>query len=211
MTVPTLNYLLVPLTIGFAGSLSFGPINLCVVDTTVRHNLRAGIWFAAAAALVECLQAYLAVYFGEFYPVFMKRYPWIHLVILVFFVSVGIAFLRRSAATATSRVQPGTGRHFFQGLAIALMNPQGVPFWILILAYLHSAQIFEINGDVSRQGLILFLCGVVIGKFSALSLFGLLSNVINRRTAFLQQWTDKITGGILIALGILQAFQYFIA
>ena len=59
--------------------------------------------------------------------------------------------------------------------------------------------------------LALLLIGVVLGKFAALSLFGLLSNVINRRTAFLQQWTDKITGGILIALGLLQSFQFFLS
>ncbi len=210
MTVAPENYLLVPLSIGFAGSLSFGPINLCVVDTTVRHNLRAGMWFAAAAALIEAVQASLAIYFGEYYPLFMKRYPWIHLVVLVFFVGVGISFLRRSVATGPPPANTGSGKHFLQGLAIASMNPQGIPFWIFVLAYLHSAQMFEIDSSVSRQGLILFLSGVVLGKFAALSLFSMLSNVINRRTAFLQQWTDKITGGILIALGILQAFQYFI-
>lgn len=210
MTVPPENYLLVPLSIGFAGSLSFGPINLCVVDTTVRHNLRAGIWFAAAAALVESLQASVAIYFGQFYPLFLRRYPWIHIVILVFFVGLGLTFLRRSSAGESPKVKDGSGRHFFHGLVIALMNPQGIPFWIFILAYLQSAQMFEINSNVSRPGLALFLSGVILGKFAALALFGLLSNVINRRTAFLQQWTDKITGGILIALGLLQAFQFFL-
>jgi threonine/homoserine/homoserine lactone efflux protein len=211
MTVPPENYLLVPLSVGFAGSLSFGPINLCVVDTTVRHNLRAGIWFAAAAAMVESLQASIALYFGEFYPLFLRKYPWVHLVILVFFVALGIAFLRRSSDGGESKIKEGTGRHFFHGLVIALMNPQGIPFWIFVLAYLQSAQMFEINSNVSQTGLILFLIGVVLGKFAALSLFGMLSNVINRRTAFLQQWTDKITGGILIALGLLQSFQFFLS
>ena len=92
MTIPPENYLLVPLSVGFAGSLSFGPINLCVVDTTVRHNLRAGIWFASAAALVESLQASIALYFGEFYPLFLRKYPWVHLVILVFFCGIGYRF-----------------------------------------------------------------------------------------------------------------------
>ncbi len=210
MVIPLMNYLFVPLTVGFAGSLSFSPINLCVVDTTVRHQLRAGIWFAAAASLVEGGHAFLALYFGAYYPLFMARYPWIHLVVLVFFVILGISFIRRSVATETPQLQHGTGRHFLQGLIIALMNPQGIPYWIIVLAYLHSAEIFAIDSGVSSTGLLLFLSGVMIGKFAALSLFGLLSNVINRRTAFLQQWTDKITGGILIALGILQAFQFFI-
>ncbi len=210
MTIPPENYLLIPLTIGFAGSLTFGPINLCVVDTTVRYNLRAGLWFAAAASLVESGQAYLALFFGEYYPIFLKRHPWIHLVVLVFFVALGISFLRRSSSLGGHEARAGTGKHFLQGLLIALMNPQGIPFWIFVLAYLSSARIFEINGDASRMGLALFLCGVMAGKLAALTLFSLLSNVINRRTAFLQQWTDKITGGILIALGILQAFQFFL-
>lgn len=210
MAVPLLNYLFVPLTVGFAGSLSFGPINLCVVDTTIRHHLRAGILFAAAASIVEGGQACLALYFGEYYPAFMARYPWIHLVVLVFFVALGISFMRRSVATIAPEARPGAGRHFLHGFVIALMNPQGVPFWIIVLTWLHSADVFAIDSGVSRAGLWLFLSGVVVGKFSALALFGLLSNVINRRTAFLQQWTDKITGGILIALGVLQAFQFFI-
>jgi len=210
MTIPPENYLLVPLSIGFAGSLSFSPINLCVVDTTVRNNLRAGLWFSAAATLIEGLHAYIAIYFGEMYPEFLRKYPWIHLVILIFFVTLGISFLRRSRATPEPAVRERHGKHFFQGFFIALLNPQGIPYWILILAYLQSAKWFEIDSNVSNFGLLLFLSGVMLGKFGALALFGMLSNVINRQTALLQQWTDKITGGILIALGLLQAFQYFL-
>lgn len=210
MTIPPENYLLIPLSIGFAGSLSFSPINLCVVDTTVRHNLRAGLWFSAAATLIEGIHAYIALYFGELYPVFLKQYPWIHLVILVFFVTLGISFLRRSHTTTDTAAGKGHGKHFLQGFFIALMNPQGIPYWILVLAYLQSAQWFEIDASVPATGLALFLTGVMAGKFGALALFGMLSNVINSRTVLLQQWTDKITGGILIALGILQAFQYFL-
>jgi threonine/homoserine/homoserine lactone efflux protein len=210
MTIPPENYLLVPLSIGFAGSLSFSPINLCVVDTTVRHNLRAGLWFSAAATLIEGLHAYIAIYFGEMYPEFLRQYPWIHLVILVFFVVLGISFLLRNPAPPEASSGKGQGKHFLQGFFIALMNPQGIPYWILVLAYLQSAQWFEIDSNVQQSGLMLFLTGVMLGKFGALALFGMLSNVINSRTALLQQWTDKITGGILIALGVLQAFQYFL-
>jgi len=210
MTIPPENYLLVPLSIGFAGSLSFSPINLCVVDTTVRHNLRAGLWFSAAATLIEGLHAYIAIYFGEMYPEFLRQYPWIHLVILVFFVVLGISFLLRNPAPPEASSNKGQGKHFLQGFFIALMNPQGIPYWILVLAYLQSAQWFEIDSNVQQSGLMLFLTGVMLGKFGALALFGMLSNVINSKTALLQQWTDKITGGILIVLGVLQAFQYFL-
>ncbi len=211
MAIPMENYLLIPLSIGFAGSLTFGPVNLCVVDTTVRYNLRAGLWFATAAALIEGAQSFLALAFGEYYPVFLRRYPWVHLVVLAFFVALGIAFLRRSKSSGSQEsAQTRGGRHFAQGLVIAAMNPQGIPFWILVLAYLQSVQWFEISAQTHRLGIGLFLAGVVAGKFGALSLFSLLSNAINRRTAFLQQWTDKITGGVLIALGVLQGFQYFL-
>lgn len=212
MAIPTENYLLIPLSIGFAGSLSFGPVNLCVVDTTVRHNLQAGLWFAIAAALVEGAQSFLALAFGQYYPVFLRQYPWVHLVVLAFFVVLGVAFLRRSKSSGSQgSAQTRGGRHFAQGLVIATMNPQGIPFWILVLTYLQSVQWFEISAKTHRLGIGLFLVGVVVGKFGALSLFSLLSNTINRRTAFLQQWTDKITGGVLIALGLLQGLQYFLS
>lgn len=211
MHIPLQNYLLVPLFVGFAGSLSFNPINLCVVDTTVRHNVKAGLLFALAATIVEGVHAWIAVYFGDLYPLFMKRYPWVSLIAMVFFVAVGISFLRRSASRQTEVINPGNGGHFLQGLIIGLMNPQGIPYWILVLSYLQSAGFFEIHQQVSQTGLILFLSGVMTGKFGALLLFGLLSDTINRRTAFLQQWTDKITGGVLIALGLLQALPYFFA
>jgi len=210
MHIPPQNYLLVPLFVGFAGSLSFNPINLCVVDTTVRYHLRAGLLFALAATLVEGVHAWIAVYFGDYYPLFMKQYPWVSLIAMIFFVAVGISFLRRSAGQQTIVSNPGDGRHFLQGLAIGIMNPQGIPYWILVLSYLQSAGFFEIHQNVSQSGLTLFLTGVMAGKFAALLLFGMLSNTINRRTAFLQQWTDKITGGVLIALGLLQAVPYFI-
>ncbi len=211
MAIPMENYLLIPLSIGFAGSLTFGPVNLCVVDTTVRHNLQAGLWFAIAAALVEGAQSFLALAFGEYYPVFLRQHPWIHLVVLAFFVVLGVVFLQRSKSSDSQEpAQPRGGRYFTQGLVIAAMNPQGIPFWILVLTYLQSVQWFEINAQTPLWGISLFLVGVVVGKFGALSLFSLLSNTINRRTAFLQQWTDKITGGVLIALGILQGFQYFL-
>ena len=49
----------------FLGGVAFGPINLSVVDITLKKSVRSAIRFCVAAALVEIFQATIAILFGK--------------------------------------------------------------------------------------------------------------------------------------------------
>ena len=63
MAVSTISVFFIALVASFGGTLPFGPINLSVVNTTINRSFKAALRFSTAAALVEILQALVAVRF----------------------------------------------------------------------------------------------------------------------------------------------------
>lgn len=69
----------------FLGGVPFGPINLSVVDLTLKKSIRSGLRFSFAAALVEIAQAIIAVLFGKLISRKIDELPELKIVVMVFF------------------------------------------------------------------------------------------------------------------------------
>ena len=67
------------LLISFIGSLPFGPINLVMIDVTINYRLRSAYGFALAAALVEIVQAFLALWGSSWLWQLIHQRIWIKL------------------------------------------------------------------------------------------------------------------------------------
>lgn len=191
----------------FLGSLPFGPINLSVVDTTIRQSFRAGLWFSAAAAVVEIGQSFIALEFNHSISTFLNTHLWARLLAAFLFLGIGLVFMLRKDKTAQQQRQRRNKSNFVRGLFIALLNPQAIPFWIFVLAYLDASRSIHINTHQSLQIVIAFFLGVSLGKLGALLLFGLLGQLISQRCQLIQHWMNKAIGGILMGIGLLQGLQ----
>lgn len=189
----------------FLGGVAFGPINLSVVDLTLKKSMRSARQFCVAAALVEIFQATIAILFGKLISRKIEEFPELKLLVIIFFVVLGLYFIFKQDKPKAELSKDGKRSNFLNGFIIAILNPQVIPYWIFVLAYLKSAQVLYLKS----WHLVIFLVGVTIGKFLILSLYSYLSEYIKKHTANLNEYVSKAIGGILLVVGLAQAIKYF--
>ena len=190
----------------FLGGIAFGPINLSVVDLTLKKNLRCAIQFSIAAAIVEIIQASIALMFGKLISNKIAQYPEVKLLVIAFFLAVGLFFVLKSAeSTSDKKVRASSNSNYLNGFIVAILNPQTIPYWIFVIAYLKTTGLLYLQSYY----LLIFLFGVSLGKFFILSLYGYMSDHIKKHCSNLNEYVSKGIGGLLIAIGLVQAINYF--
>lgn len=198
------SILFITFIISFLGTLPLGPINLSMVDVTLRNNLRAGFWFSVAAAFVEMGQSVVALQGSSWISQFLTNSIWTKVIVFAVFCTLGLLFFFKKNTAINQDISVRRGKHFAYGLLIAFLNPQAIPFWLVVLALLESAQIMSIHMGSPLLNIASFLLGTSLGKLGALMLFGILSEPIVRRASVIRNNLNRIIGLILIVLGISQ-------
>jgi threonine/homoserine/homoserine lactone efflux protein len=194
-----------------AGTLPFGPINLSVVDTTINRSWRAAFHFSIAAALIEIPQSFIAIRFNPTVQQLLQHNVWVKSFVVVFFVGIGLVFFLRKPINEGEKKAKSKNNDFINGLLVSIANPQAIPFWIFILAFLKSAEYLDISDHPPLYFLCLFLSGVACGKLLTLLFYAFLSQLIVRRAAFFSQWMNKIIGVILMGIGLVQGMRQMLA
>jgi len=209
MLATVVSVFFITLLTSFLGTLPFGPINLSMVDVTLRNSLRAGLWFSIAAALVEMVQSVVALYGSSWLSKMMVDGPWLKILGFAIFVVLGLVFyFKKTQDPNDAELQERCrkkGSHFINGLIISLLNPQAIPFWIIVLAFLHSAEIMSLNQSSPLPNIVSFLFGAALGKLGALMVFGIMSQTVISRASTLRENLNRIIGVILIVIGVMQA------
>ncbi len=190
---------------GFLGGLAFGPINLSVVDITLKKGIRAAISFCAAAALAEFIHATAALLFGKIISRKIDELPELKLLVIVFFLIIGAYFILKKDNTEVDIPTDSKRSNFLNGFIVAILNPQTIPYWIFVLAYLKSTNLI----DLKSWYILFLLAGATVGKFIILGIYACLSKYIEKRTNNLRAYVSKAIGGLLLAVGMFQAIKYF--
>lgn len=196
--------------VSFGSAIPFGPINLSVIDTTIRNNLKCGVLFSLAAALVEIVQAMVALFCSVWVAEFFTKSPAIKVGAFVLFIVLGFVFLFKGKVKKKKETAPNSQvANFFKGALIAFANPQTLPFWIFVLTYLETVQMIPINASQPWSIIIAFAIGVSVGKFLGLLIFSLLSHRIGKKSTKITNVTNKAIGYFLIFIGVIQGIQAF--
>lgn len=201
--------MLIHLLLGFLGSyiggIPFGPLNLSVVEITLKKDRQAAARFAITASLVEIAEASIAILFGKMIIVHLEANTWIKLAVVLFFISFGLFFIFKKETPCVKEDTSKGKSAFIKGLVVSVLNPQAIPYWIFFLTFVGSYITLELNS----WHLIFFLAGVSIGKYFILSTFGVFSTRIQKRMKNLCSMVSKIIGFVLITIGIFQVFRFF--
>jgi len=191
----------------FLGTLPFGPINLSMVDTTIKGGMKVGLRFSIAAAIVEIGQSLFAYNFGMWITQYLEHNIWIQLSVFVVLFAIGaLFFMRKGREDADIETQRKTSP-FLRGAIIGMLNPQALPFWVAVIAALKSSAWVSFG---MWDFILLFLFGVSLGKLVALLLYGKMSLLIVSRITSLSHWMNRIIGGIFIALALVQGAKIFV-
>ena len=206
-----LIYLSLGMLASFVGTIPVGPVNISVVSTTLRRNVRSGIIFSGSAAIVEIFQSFIALQFGVFLSELIFNNVSFKLFVSFVFLVIGIVFLLKKQQseienTARKKLPP-----WLSGLVVSILNPQALPFWIFVLGYYQSEHLIDMNllhGD-QLTCIFSFLAGVSLGKFFALSLYSYLSGYLAEKLSNLSYWMNKILGVVFMMLAFSQIIKLF--
>jgi len=190
----------------FVGAIPFGAINLSVMNISIKKSYQKGMQFALGSSLVEILEAFVAISFGLYIEQYLRHHWALELLIVLFFLSVGLYFFLRSATPVGGVKLKVHSNEFFQGIVVALLNPQAIPFWLFALAFIAPYHIVDFIG----VNLYIFLSGVFFGKLLALLLFAKSSTYIRQHLSSSYALVDRSLGTIFIILGIIQAYKFFV-
>jgi threonine/homoserine/homoserine lactone efflux protein len=187
------------------GTIPFGPINLLVAKTTLDYDRRSGIEVAFAASIIEMLQALIAICFGMLISAFLEANVLIKFFLAFIFIGLAIFIFTRKPEPGPSleKKQSRPVSFFRNGLIIAGLNPQAVPFWIFALATISQYVEFQYTG-LTLAG---FLLGVFIGKFVALYGFVVASTYLKTRLQESSTVVNRVLAGILLFIGLSQGWN----
>lgn len=163
--------------------------------------------FALGASLVEIFEALLAIVFGLVIEKFLRENTSVQFFIATGFIGIGLYFFFRESHPRLEKKSRFKTNEFWQGVVVALLNPQAVPFWILALALAAPYHWLDFVG----ANLYIFLLGVFIGKLLALFLFVKTTKYMQRHLEENFHLIDQSLGIVFVFIGLIQGLKiYFV-
>ncbi|MFL5731194.1 MAG: LysE family translocator [Cytophagaceae bacterium] len=191
------------------GSIPLGTINLGVIQTTVSRNVRAGIYFAVGATLVELVYSFIAI---QYLAVFLIANPLVNLIIQMIaipvFLLLGILSYKKSAPSHREE-KPMKGKSFVEGITLGLLNPLQIPFWVAYTSYLIS------NLWIKNQEVLLnvFIAGICTGTLIILCIIAVLSkkftSVMNIGSGYINRIIAFVFFGLAFYQTVKLGVEYF--
>ena len=201
-----LQHIILGLSLSFIGSLPIGLINMAVAETAIRKGLKAALWMALGAALVEFVQSMVAIKFTHlisgnvrFGMAFNGVAALVFLLLALYYL-----FLLRPKAKQADAAGGVNIPNFYKGMAVSSLNVLVFPYWIFYGAYLSA------NGWLllSNGFLALFCLGTMLGALGALALYARLGVFVVSRTEQVTHYANRVVGLIFLGFGVYQVFCF---
>ena len=193
----------VAFALSFVGTIPPGTISLTIIQFGLRNQLSAAWRMALAAAIIEYPYAWVAVEFQDFITKSVDFTHNFHLVSGGVMIALGVLALW-SSSRPSKFAQRFEASGFRRGVALGLLNPLAIPFWMAMTAYLKSHGWIRLSDHYALHA---YLLGVSTGTVVLLMILAYLAKsvVSHFRTDGLLQ---KTPGVVLILLGIYSFFEY---
>lgn len=198
-----MDYIL-PLIIGFVaafvGLIAPSMLNMTAAKTTLEKGKAAGIQFAAGAASVVTVQAFIAVYFAnKITPEIIKT-----LQKAAFFVLIGLAvfFYMQARKKFKAEGSDKKGSSFMVGMGMSSLNMLAVPFY---LAMAKVGQGYGMILDIPYS--LVYVVGAVLGAFSLFAIYASFAEVIAKKAAFIAKNINYILAGLFTVLAIVSLIK----
>ncbi|MDL5050177.1 LysE family transporter [Oscillatoria amoena NRMC-F 0135] len=188
----------------FLGSIPPGTLNMMVLQLGLERKIKVALRFALAVALVEYPYTWIAVKFEQVItssPVVIHNLQLWGAIIMTLIGMVSLWTVRKPSTLSVKFQQSG----FRRGIILSILNPQAIPFWIALTAYLKYQGWIDISTTWRLHSYIL---GTSLGAFGLLSLLTFMANQV--ATSFTDNRLIRmIPGLVLLALGTFGLIRYF--
>lgn len=194
---------LVGFLFSFLGSIPPGTLNLLVLQLGLEHKVKTALRFALAVTIVEYPYAWIAVEFEQVItssPMVMENFQLWGAIIMT---SIGLLSLWsvRKPSTISVKLQDSG---FRRGLILSILNPQAIPFWIALTAYLKYQGWIDLSTGWRLHS---YLFGTAVGAMALLTALAILAKKV--ASSFKDNRIIRmIPGFVLLILGIAGFVKY---
>lgn len=202
-------YLFIGIIASCIGALPLGASNVAVINTTLKQNAKQAFKIAIAAGIAEVLLSYYALHCNTSLKTFFNDNKWVQISIVIILLIIGTFLLFKKQSSKTMQKKLVQSK-YATGFVLGILNPPVLIYWVVTYSILHSND-FMLSLKSSFSVLFLFFSGVYLGKLLTLYFYSKISTVIKNRVNNITNTINKVTGALLIGVGILQSLKlYFI-
>ncbi|MES2520929.1 MAG: LysE family transporter [Bacteroidota bacterium] len=197
--------------ISFVGSIHPGPLNLSVIQVTLKKGLGIGLLVTLGGVIPEIIYGYLAVegvMIFEQYPTVFTIMQWAVVPILLVLGYLQI----NSSKTNKTEIKNAESNHInsvSKGFFLSLFNPQLLPYWIVILVNYQNYELLKINTLTDK---LFFVLGTSTGAFALNYVYAYIAYKQRERIfKYLNQnHFEQIIGWTFIVMGLIQGIKLLI-
>jgi threonine/homoserine/homoserine lactone efflux protein len=194
--------------ISFLGSVHPGPLNVSVIEITLKNSLKAGLLMIVGGIIPEIFYSLLAVEGVLFFQtnlIIFKILQWAMVAILLFMAVMAI-----NAKEKPIKNQNIGANIFMKGLGLSVLNPQLIVFWLLIVVYFQGISLLRISSIFDKLA---FVFGAAAGAFALNYLYA--SWAFAKRDFIFKHINQKLfnllIGGSFIIMAIIQVVKLIYA
>lgn len=198
-----LQVFIVGVVFSFLGSIPPGTLNILVLQLGLEKKVSTAMRFALAVAIVEYPYAWIAVVFEDLItssPLIAKNFTLIGAVVMT---AIG-AFMLWSARKPSDFSVKFSESGFRRGLILSILNPQAIPFWIAITAYLKVEGWIELDSQARIHSYVL---GTSVGVMLLLTILAYGGKKISF-TLQSNKMIRMLPGAILLVLGLIGLIKF---
>jgi threonine/homoserine/homoserine lactone efflux protein len=193
-----LQVFIVGLVFSFIGSIPPGTLNILVLQLGLENKVKIAMRFAFAVAIIEYPYAWIAVVFENLItssPIITKNFQLIGALVMTAIGAFMVVSARKPSEFSVKFSESG----FRRGLILSILNPQAIPFWIAVTAYLKIEGWIVLDNQARIHS---YVFGTSVGVLMLLTILA----YGGKRISFTFQssiWVRMLPGLILLVLGIV--------
>jgi threonine/homoserine/homoserine lactone efflux protein len=188
----------------FIGSIPPGTLNVSILQLALQGKIGIATRFAIAVAIVEYPYAWIGVQFEYWLtssPMVTENFQLIAAIVMTGLGVFNLMPTKQSTGFAKKFSESG----FRRGLALSILNPMAIPYWMGFTAYMKA------QGWISLSTVGLLHAYVFGTSIGALALLALVIFFAQRLAPYINNslMIKIIPGLVLLSLGLYAFIKYF--
>ena len=175
-----------------------------VLQLGLENKVKVALRFALAVAIIEYPYAWIAVEFEHLItssPLVLNNFQLLGATVMTTLGVFSLWSARKPSSFSVKLQESG----FRRGLILSILNPQAIPFWIGLTAYLKMEGWIDLSTNWRLHSYVL---GTSVGAMALLSILALMSYRMSRLIQH-NRIVSMIPGAVLLVLGLVAFAKYF--
>jgi threonine/homoserine/homoserine lactone efflux protein len=202
-------YFIIGIFVAFVGALPLGASNIAVINTTLKQNAKQAFKIAVAAGIAEVILSFYALHCTMVVKDFLNHNMWIQGLIVFLLLAIGSFLFFKKQSKNSSKKRKITNSKYATGFLLGLLNPPVLIYWVVAFGIINNNDIM-LSLQSPLAVLFLFFFGVYCGKLLTLYLYSKFSLIIKNKVSNISSVINRITGILLVVIGLFQVVKLYI-